>query len=76
MKNLNSVKVIFKNSEYNYTTDVSSICTELTAQKYFIGATFNIGSYPGECMQICIGIEFTDNNKDTTGLESLTANGI
>lgn len=61
--NLNSVKVIFADSQYNYKTNVSSNSTEQTAKEYFVNKTFDLGIYPKEDMQKCIGIEFTDNNK-------------
>jgi hypothetical protein len=61
--NLNSVKVIFSNDQYNYTTDISANSTKEDAEKYFIGKFFDVGIYPKEDMQKCIGIEFTDNNK-------------
>ncbi len=62
-KKLNTVKVIFVNPDYNYTTSVSAHTTEQTAREYFVGATFNVGNYPEEKMRKCIHIEFTDNNK-------------
>lgn len=60
--NLNSVKVLFEDSIYNYTTNVSSQTTEITAMQYFVGKCFNMGPFPVENMQQCIGIEFTNNN--------------
>jgi len=59
---LNSVKVLFEDSIYNYTTNVSSQTTEITAMHYFVGKCFNMGVFPVENMQQCIGIEFTNNN--------------
>ena len=61
--NLNTVKVLFTDSKYNYETNVSSNSTEQTAKEYFVNKTFDLGIYPKEDMQKCIGIEFTDNNK-------------
>ena len=61
--NLNNVKVIFSNSQYNYETNVSANATEQTTKEYFVGKYFDLGIYPKEDMQKCIGIEFTDNNK-------------
>lgn len=61
-KVLNSVKVFFEDSRYNYETNVSVNTTEQTAIKYFVGQDFDLGIYPAENMQTCIGIEFTDNN--------------
>ena len=60
---LNNVKVIFSNSQYNYETNVSANSTEQTTKEYFVGKYFDLGIYPKEDMQKCIGIEFTDNNK-------------
>jgi hypothetical protein len=64
--NLNSVEVIFKNPEYNYTTDVSSSTTEAKAKNYFVGKFFNVGIYPKENLQKCIGIKF-NNGKIVSG---------
>lgn len=64
--NLNSVKVIFENPKYNYTTDVSSSTTEASAKKYFVGKFFNVGIYPKENLQKCIGIKF-NNGKIVSG---------
>lgn len=61
-KKLNSVKVLFADSSYNYETNVSVNTTKESASKYFIGQDFDLGIYPAENMQTCIGIEFTDNN--------------
>lgn len=60
---LNNVKVIFSNSQYNYETNVSANSTEQTTKEYFVGKYFDLGIYPKEDFQKCIGIEFTDNNK-------------
>jgi len=59
---LNSVKVKFEDSANDYETNVSSQTTEITAIRYFVGKYFDMGIYPVENMQQCIGIEFTDNN--------------
>lgn len=59
---LNTVKVLFADSQYNYTTNVSAQSTRETAEDYFIGKWFNLGTYPKENMQKCTGIEFTNNN--------------
>ena len=61
--NLNNVKVIFSNSQYNYETNVSANATEQTTKEYFVGKYFDLGIYPKEDMQKCIDIEFIDNNK-------------
>jgi len=61
--NLNTVKVLFTDSKYNYETNISANSTEQTAKEYFVNKYFDLGVYPKEDMQKCIGIEFTDNNK-------------
>ena len=61
--NLNTVKVLFTDSKYNYETNVSANATEQTTKEYFVGKYFDLGIYPKEDMQKCIDIEFTDNNK-------------
>ena len=59
---LNSVKVLFNNTEYNYQTSVSATATKESVTHYFVGKKFNLGAYPVEDMQVCTGIEFTNNN--------------
>lgn len=59
---LNTVNVIFADTQYNYTTDVSATASNESASDYFIGKYFDMGIFPKENMQRCIGIEFTDNN--------------
>jgi hypothetical protein len=56
---MNSAKVIFKDSQHNYTTSVSEQTTEQSAKDYFIGTWFNVASYPREEFKECIGIEYT-----------------
>ena len=60
---LNSVKVKFADKSKNYWTSVSEKATKESCKKYFVGKVFNVGIYPKEDMQKCIGIEFKDNNK-------------
>lgn len=64
---LNAVKVIFANPAYNYITSVSATTTKKSAEEYFVGQKFNLGSYPIENMQKCIKIIFYQNplNKKT-----------
>jgi hypothetical protein len=52
-------KVMFNNSKYNYMTSLSAQCAKQDAQDYFIGGTFDVGVYPIENMQTCIGIEYS-----------------
>lgn len=60
---LNSVKVMFQDSQYNYETNVSAETNKESSEKYFIGKFFDMGVFPIENLQKCINIEFTDNNK-------------
>src|SRR5574343_112446 len=62
-KNLNIVKVLFEDSKYNYSTDVSAETTKESAEAYFVGKYFDMGIFPVENLQKCTGIEFADNNK-------------
>jgi hypothetical protein len=63
---LNSVKVIFQNPKYNYTTNVSANTTEQDARDYFVGKMFDVGTYPNENMQRVIDVEY--NEYSDTGL--------
>lgn len=60
---LNSVIVHFADSQYDYETSVSAATTEESAKKYFVGASFNMASYPKELFKKCVNITFMDNNK-------------
>lgn len=62
-KKLNTVRVVFRDAEYDYTTNVSSECTKKDCDKYFIDNYFDMGRFPQENLQKCVGIIFTDNNK-------------
>jgi hypothetical protein len=59
---LNSVKVKFSDKSNNYWTSVSEKATKESCKAYFVGQIFNVGIYPVEDLQECIGIEFRDNN--------------
>lgn len=61
-KNLNSVRVVFRNGKYNYTTSVSADSTKESCEDYFVDNYFDMGTFPRENMQKCVGIVFTDNN--------------
>ena len=61
--NLNTVKVLFTDSKYNYETNVSANSTEQTAKEYFVNKYFDLGVYPKEDMQKCIGIKFNNLNQ-------------
>ena len=59
---LNSVEVLFDDPKYNYTTSTSSQSTERGCADYFIGEHFNMGQYPTENYQRCVGINFLGNS--------------
>jgi hypothetical protein len=59
---LNIVNVFFEDEQYNYSTNVSSKTTKEDAEKYFVDAWFNIGSFPTEKMRKVIKIEFINQN--------------
>lgn len=54
---MKTIKVIFKDPEYNYKTSVSATATKESIKAYFIGQYFNLGAYPTENMQQCISVE-------------------
>lgn len=54
---MKTVKVIFKDSTYNYVTNINGQVSESEARKYFVGKYFDLGVYPKEDMQQCINIE-------------------
>ena len=62
MKNLNEVTVMFADSKYNYTTNVSAQATQESCKAYFVGKPVNLGKNDKDNMQMCTGIHFTDNN--------------
>jgi hypothetical protein len=55
---MNIVKVMFNNPKYNYITSVSPVVTQIAAEDYFVGNTFNVGDYPEDIFLGCIGIEY------------------
>jgi hypothetical protein len=54
-----SVLVKFRNSRFNYVTDVGPNVTEEAARKYFVGQKLNVGAYPEEKMERVVDIEYT-----------------
>lgn len=58
---MKTIKVIFQNPIYNYTTSVNPKTTEEESRKYFIGTPFNLGAYPEEDFQTCINIIILNN---------------
>lgn len=73
MKNRNSVLVKFANPKYNYATSVSATTTKESASAYFVNAQFDMGVFPVEDLQVCVNIEFTDNNYTTLDFALLFA---
>ena len=72
---LNTVKVIFKNPKYNYSTNVSAITNEEQARKYFVGQIFNVGSYPKEKLEEVINIEYIKGTDYAKGGKITNADG-
>ena len=58
---MKAVKVMFADSQYDYTTSVNPQVTDEELKKYFVGAVFNLGAYPVENMQKCIDIIIQTN---------------
>lgn len=54
---MKTVKVIFEDSQFNYSTNVNPKCSNQEIEKYFVGNYFDMGFYPIENMQKCINIE-------------------
>jgi hypothetical protein len=54
---MKSVKVLFADSRYNYSTSVNPKCSEEDIKKYFLNKWFNVGVYPVENMQKCVSVE-------------------
>lgn len=52
---MKSVKVIFKNPKFNYSTNANG--TEESLKKYFVDTFFDVGIYPKELIRKCIKIE-------------------
>lgn len=59
--NLPIVRVQFKESKHNYSTNVSMNTTEDEAKKYFVGQWFNVGAFPEEVMRKVVAIEFINS---------------
>lgn len=62
-EDMNSVKIIFEKSEYNYITSVSEEATKEDCYKYFVYKQFNVGSYPKGNLQTCVAIEFNPESE-------------
>jgi len=64
---LQTVKVLFADEKYNYVTDVSEQATQESINNYFVGKKFDVGMYPNENVQECIGVVFVDNTGSGEG---------
>jgi len=62
---MNSVQVMFNDPKYNYITSVSAQSSERSCTDYFVGETFNLGTYPKDDFQRCVDIKFINNNEVT-----------
>ncbi|MFC7347290.1 hypothetical protein ACFQO9_11230 [Chryseobacterium zhengzhouense] len=54
---MRKVTVIFKNTQYNYTTSVNPNQTDEQIQRYFVGKHFNFGTDEKEDFQLCIAVK-------------------
>ena len=59
---MSSVQVMFNDPKYNYITSVGPQSTEKSCTDYFVGEAFNMGQYPKDDYQRCVGIKFINNN--------------
>ena len=57
---MKAVRVKFENETYNYITSVNPKATKEDLEDYFIGKQFDLGVFPVEDFQKCIGIDFID----------------
>ena len=55
MSNFKTVLVQFENASNNYFTSVNGKLSDEEIQRYFIGKRFDLGIYPNEDLQMCIG---------------------
>lgn len=58
---MNTVKVMFRDPKYNYITSLSARSTKADAEDYFVNQPFNVGDYPRDDYQVCVGIEYNAN---------------
>jgi hypothetical protein len=63
MSKLQSVKVLFNDSKYNYITPINWELSEKDIRDYFVNTTFDLGGYPEEDMQKCTDIELLGINE-------------
>jgi len=57
---MKAVIVKFENESYNYITSVNPKLSNKDLEDYFIGKQFNMGVFPVEDFQKCIGVDFID----------------
>lgn len=57
---MNIIRVFFENSVYSYATSVSVNCDVKSATDYFLNSVFDVGTYPIENQQKCVGFWLTD----------------
>lgn len=53
---LRYTRVLFKNKEYNYGTSLSKDISNKDIETYFVNTSFNLGAFPVEDLQVCIGV--------------------
>ena len=59
-----NVYVKFKDSKRNYHTSVNKLSNVNELESYFVNTYFNVGIYPKEDMQECIGIDITKDHDE------------
>ncbi len=58
---MKSVKVIFANPEYNYSTSVNPACTKEFIERYFVGTSFAVNAcHQEEEFARCVAVEITE----------------
>lgn len=57
---MKAIIVKFENEAYNYITSVNPKVTKKDVEDYFIGKQFDMGVFPVEDFQKCIGVDFID----------------
>lgn len=57
MKQFKTVTVKFEDPQHNYKTSVNGECSNESIKQYFVNTSFNVGRFPIENIQKCIGVE-------------------
>lgn len=52
------VRVVFEDTEHNYTTSVAAKITDVEARDYFVGKMFDVGQLNRENLQKCVKIVY------------------